>query len=142
MTVLLATLCDPAESQTLSVNDAYAWVSPGGRSAAAYFRLENQGSTGQMVTEAHSDIATSTMLHGHVIDESGTARMVGFDEGIAISAGTTVVFEPGGLHVMFMGLLEHPRTGDSIAFTLSLANGTTIDVRATVRMRGERPQAN
>ena len=137
--LLLTALADLAESQTLSVHGAYAWVSPGGKSAAAYFRLENRGHARQ-VTEAHSGIAARTVLHGHAIDETGTARMLAIHDGIKIPAGTSVSFEPGGPHVMFMGLTERPQVGDSIAFRLTLANGMTLDVLANVQTRGEWPR--
>ena len=134
--VLLALSAGPAASQTLSVHDAYAWVSPGGRSAAAYFRLENHCASGQVVIAASSSAARHVALHGHTVDDAGTARMVAMDTGLPVPAGTSVSFAPGGFHVMFVGLEGSPAIGDSIDFVLTLDTGQTIEIFAPVRPRG------
>ena len=140
--ILLALSAGTAASQTLSVHDAFAWVSPGGRSAAAYFRLQNHCASGQVVIAASSSAARHAALHGHAVDEAGTARMLAMDTGIPVPAGTTVSFVPGGFHVMFMGLKGSPGIGDTINFVLTLDTGREIGIRAPVRPRGTRGTDN
>ena len=137
--ILLALAGGSAASQTLTVHDAYAWVAPGGRAAAAYFRLENHCYAGQVISSAHSAFAAHALLHGHAVDDAGTARMAVIDNGIPVPAGTTVSFEPGRIHVMLLGLQEKFSVGDTITLTLTLATGRAIDVHSEVRQRGERP---
>jgi copper(I)-binding protein len=53
--------------------------------------------------------------------------------GLTIEAGQTVRLEPGGYHLMLMGL-DHPLTaGSSGALTLVLADGSKIEVTAPIR---------
>ena len=137
LAILLALSGGSAASQTLTVHDAYAWVAPGGRAAVAYFRLENHCYAGQVVSSAHSPFAAHALLHGHDVDEAGTARMTVIENGIPVPAGATVSFGPGRFHVMLLGLQEEFLVGDTVTLTLKLATGRAIDVHAQIRQRGE-----
>ncbi len=140
--ILIALSAGQVASQTLSVHDAFAWVSPGGRSAAAYFRLENHCASGQVVVAASSAATRFVVLHGHAVDDAGTARMVAMEGGIPVPSGTSVFFEPGGIHVMLMGFKDSPAIGDSIDFVLTLDTGQTIEIHAPVRPRGAQATGN
>lgn len=52
---------------------------------------------------------------------------------VPIDAGESVSFEPGGLHVMLLELVEPLEMGDEFAITLTLDDGTEIDVDVLVR---------
>ena len=140
--ILLVLSAGTAASQALTIHDAFAWVSPGGRSAAAYFRLQNQSASGQVVIAASSSAARHVALHGHAVDGAGTARMLAMDTGIPVPAGTSVSFVPGGFHVMFMGLKGSPAIGDTIDFVLTFDTGQEIGIQAPVRPRGTRGTGN
>lgn len=126
-----------ALSQSLSVQDAFAWLSPGARSAAAYLELTNCGESDLRVMAVSSDAAAHAMLHRVAEDADGSARMMSLEGGLPIPAGASVSFKPGGLHVMFMGLRGRPGVEDSLSFTLALEDGGSLPVFATILRRGE-----
>lgn len=47
-------------------------------------------------------------------------------EGIAIASGETATLEPGGLHVMLMGLTSAILSGTKINLTLKFKDGSTV----------------
>ena len=57
--------------------------------------------------------------------------------GVDLPAGKTVQLKPGGYHLMFMGVKQQLKDGDTVPLTLTIENndGTkeTIDVQAPVR---------
>lgn len=52
---------------------------------------------------------------------------------VAIPAGGTVEFKPGGLHIMFMDLVSTPAAGTTIDLTLVFEKAGSITVKAEVR---------
>lgn len=98
---------------------------------AAYMTLRNSGNAPDRLTGARSEIARMTGLHRTTIDETGLARM-GEVDGLDLPAGGTVQLEPGGFHVMLMGvgsLVE----GDTVEITLLLEASDPMAVLAEVR---------
>ena len=51
---------------------------------------------------------------------------------VPVPAGATVSFEPGGLHVMVMGLTTDLQEGDEVDFTLTFAAECTKEITAPV----------
>ena len=73
-------------------------------------------------------------LHEVGADDEGVMQMRAIEgQSIALPAGETVVLEPGGLHVMAMGVTRTLSEGDDVTFTLTLEDGCTIDLSAPVR---------
>lgn len=98
---------------------------------AAYMTLRNAGNAPDRLIGARSDIARMTGLHRTTIDETGLARM-GEVDGLDLPAGAAALLEPGGFHVMLMGvgsLVE----GDTVEITLLLETSGSLDIVAEVR---------
>lgn len=53
--------------------------------------------------------------------------------GLLVPAGGSARLEPGGSHLMFMGMPDKLLAGDEANFTLQFENGTTLDVAAPVK---------
>lgn len=51
---------------------------------------------------------------------------------IELPAGTSVALEPGGLHIMLIGLVNPLETGDTIEITLTFQNGGEVVVSVPV----------
>jgi copper(I)-binding protein len=64
------------------------------------------------------------------MDMSGQMRMQELTDGLALPAGETVTFEPGGYHIMLLDLVEPLEVGDTIELTLDFetADDETITV--------------
>lgn len=73
----------------------------GARVAGGYMMITNSGDDADRLIDVSSG-EVPTMIHAS-IEAEGVVRMVHIDA-VDIPAGKRVIFEPGGLHVMFMGL--------------------------------------
>ena len=98
---------------------------------AAYMRIANRASTADRLLEIRSDAARKTELHRTTIDENGLATM-GPAGPVEIPAGDSTLLEPGGLHVMLMGVEETLPEGGVVRLTLvfETAGELTVEVEA------------
>lgn len=87
------------------------------RSAAGYMVLANEGSTPDRLIGVETVIAGAAMLHTTDFGADGVARMRHLPA-IDLPAGGIVTLEPGGMHVMFMGLTAPLAEGDMVSATL------------------------
>lgn len=121
-----------ADATAVMVGDPYAYaVPPGQRSTAAYMTLTNDSGQDRAVVAAESPAVESVEIHTH-LHEDGMMRMRRVDR-LDLPAGEKVALEPGGLHLMLIGLRETLAPGDSVEFTLELDDGSRIPVQAEVR---------
>jgi periplasmic copper chaperone A len=101
-------------------------TAPGVPVSAAYMTLENHDDTERVLLTAHTDLAASVELHSHVMD-GGMMKMRRLDS-IPIPAGGRVTFEPGGLHIMLIGLKQALNAGDHKEIELEFDDSTRINV--------------
>lgn len=85
----------------------------GALSAAGYMVISNSGATPDRLVAVHSDLGAHAMMHVTKVDGHGVAQMHPLD-GADVPADDSVVFEPGGMHVMFMGLDAELHEGDIV----------------------------
>lgn len=95
---------------------------------AGYFVIENKGQSDDVLLSANTDIAKTTELHTHIQD--GEVMRMRQVENVPIPAGEKVMFQPGGLHVMMMGLNQALNQGESFSLTLQFekSGSVTMDV--------------
>ena len=104
-------------------------------SGAGYLTVTNNGDTDDRMVLIEADFPR-VMLHETEVKDD-VARMIHLDA-IDIPAGDTVVFQPGGRHVMFMGLNGDPfEVGEEINAKLVFENAGEIDVVFTVEARDQ-----
>ncbi len=99
------------------------------RASAGYLSITNTGETADSLVAVEADFPR-VMVHDTKV-EDGVASMVHMDS-ITLEPGQTVVFEPGGLHVMFMGLSEQMIEGQKIPGTLVFENAGRLDIEFNV----------
>ena len=100
---------------------------------AGYLTVSNTGANDDRLLAVSADFPRIT-LHGTEVDNDiATMRA---QDGIPIAAGETVTLEPGGYHVMFMGLDGDPfEVGEEIPATLTFENAGDIAVIFKVEAR-------
>lgn len=96
---------------------------PGSTTTAAFFILHNPSAHDAAVVGGTSPAAASVELHAHV-QEGDTFKMRQIDR-IDVPAGEQVRLEPGGLHVMLIGLKAPLAVGDTLSLTLEFEGGHT-----------------
>jgi copper(I)-binding protein len=124
------TMTDDAPAVT--VTDAYARaVPPGQPNGAVYLTLTNHSAQPRTLVAATSPNAQAVELHSH-IHEADMMRMRRVER-IEIPAGGSVSLEPGGLHLMLIGLKGDLQPGDQVGLTLDFDDGSKLQVPAPVR---------
>ncbi|GAA1324761.1 copper chaperone PCu(A)C [Leucobacter albus] len=118
-----------------SVTIEEAWVKSAGPGdmTAGFGVLENSSDTDVNVVSVSSAASPMMELHETVANESGQMVMREVEGGFVIPAGGKLVLEPAGNHIMLMDLPEAVTAGDDVTFTLTFADGSTLDFTAIVK---------
>jgi copper(I)-binding protein len=135
----IATLATPTAAAqgpaALAVTDAYALaVPPGQPNSAVFLTLTNDSTQSRALVAGASPIAEAVELHKHT-HEGGVMRMRPVSR-IEVPAQSAVQLQPGGLHVMLIGLKGDLAPGDQVDLTLTFDDGTQTRVDALVRKAG------
>lgn len=78
---------------------------PGAKSAGGFMTITNAGATADRLIGAATKTAKKTEVHEMKM-EGDVMKMNALAGGLEIPAGATVALEPGGYHVMMMGLVQ------------------------------------
>jgi copper(I)-binding protein len=132
--LLLAACGAAATGSEIVVSDARVPV-PAGANGAGYLTLANDGDADDRLVGASTDIAEAVELHESSM-EGGSMSMRQL-EGIDVPAGGAAVLEPGGLHLMLVGVTDELTVGDAVELTLEFAEAGEQTVRAEVVPLGD-----
>ncbi|GAB3037364.1 copper chaperone PCu(A)C [Bowmanella dokdonensis] len=110
---------------------------PGVPNTAAYLKLTNTGSEPRILLGGESDWVEKVELHNHLVQD-GMMKMVRQHE-VAVGPGETLVFQPGGLHIMLFGLKAPLEEGETKQIRLLFANGEKIQIEARVAKETSNP---
>lgn len=88
-----------------------------GGMTGAFAKIENHTANDVTLVGGSAEIAGMVEVHEVVMIDK-EMKMQAKEGGIVIKAGETVTLEPGGLHVMLMGLKKPILEGDEITLTL------------------------
>ena len=122
----------PAAAQKAPTVSA-AWARPtveGQRAGGGYVTLKGGASDDRLVG-ATADVSASVELHMMAME--GDIMKMRRVEAIELPAGKTVKLEPGGLHVMFIGLKAPLKAGTTFPVTLKFEKGGEVTTQMTVR---------
>lgn len=123
------------EVNGIVIEDAFARARPGSaKMGGAFLKITNTNDDDDMVLSVSADIAKRTELHTHLMKD-GVMRMTKVDS-ILVPAGQSVMFKPGGYHVMMMGLTSEMAKGSHFTVTLSFKNAGDIEVMVPVMAAG------
>ena len=99
--------------------------------AGGYMAISNAGAQADRLVGVSSAIAKSVSLHQSSVDANGVASMSPV-KALEIPSGETVLLEPGGYHIMFMGLTGRFTEGDMLPVTLTFERAGAIDMEFMV----------
>ncbi|WP_448811438.1 copper chaperone PCu(A)C [Agromyces bauzanensis] len=124
---------DAAEAAaSVTFTDGWAKAAETGMTGV-FGSLENTGSEDLVVVAVETKAAESAELHETVDDGSGTMTMRRKEGGFPIAAGDHLQLEPGGNHIMLLGLTAPLLAGDEVALTLAFEDGSTLEVTVPVK---------
>ena len=107
-------------------------VTDAGENGAVYFVLENDSREQDELIEASSDLAVAVEIHESSLVAGTDVMQMNQVFSVALDAGSEVIFEPGGLHVMLVGLKKELKIGDVIELTLHFKKHADIPVSVSV----------
>lgn len=116
----------------LTVSDQYIRATPPhAKNSASFLTITNHTNTNIKLVGASSDIAKRVELHNH-IKEDGMMKMRQV-EAVQITANSSTSLQPGGYHIMFLGLNNNLTEGQSVKVTLYFDNGNELNIDAPVK---------
>ncbi|HEB95968.1 MAG TPA: copper chaperone PCu(A)C [Sedimenticola thiotaurini] len=116
----------------VTVSGAYARaVPPGQPNSAAFMTLTNGSATDHVLLDAESPVAKVVELHTH-LKKDGMMQMRRVDS-IDLPAGKETRLQPGGYHVMLIGLKQQLMPEQQVAITLVFKDGSRTTVTAPVK---------
>ena len=101
---------------------------------AAYMTLINGGDRADFLIGAAGAAAKRIELHAHAMQD-GVMQMRGVKE-IRIAPGVPTLLEPGGLHLMLIGLKAPLKEGSSFPVILTFKEGGAIRIAVKVEGAG------
>jgi len=138
VTIISLTGAHELSAQAAGVTVREAWVREAGAgrpTTAAFLVLENKGDAPRALVRGAASVGDTLELH-EMKRDSGMMRMSPVTRIVVPAHGETAL-RPGGLHLMIFGLKAPLAVGDSVRITLTLDDGSTLQVMAPVRsMRG------
>lgn len=146
-TLLMAALLLPAvfahahEYKTGSLLIEHPWsmqLPPNAPSVAAYFIIDNQGTSADRLFSADTPIAGQAQLHQHVqVDGLMKMRQV---QSFEVPAGAKVSFSPMAYHVMLLDLKDRSQLVEGQRFPLILHFEKAGDVQVQVVVQKQAPE--
>jgi copper(I)-binding protein len=108
------------------------------KTGAVYLTVINHGAAGDRLLALSTPVAAKAQLHSNIVD-AGVMKMRPV-EAIDIEAKGSTALEPGGVHVMLMGVRNPLEEGDVFPMTLTFETAGSVDVEVHVQgiaaMRG------
>jgi copper(I)-binding protein len=121
---------------SLKISAPWARATPKGASVGGgYMMITNTGAVPDRLVSGSTEISSRFEVHEMKM-EGGVMKMRPVANGIEIKPGQTVEFNPGGYHVMFVGLTKQLMQGDHFKATLEFARAGKVNVDFAVAGTG------
>ena len=128
MVSLLSGCATPA-TEGVEVRDAWARPAAQGGNGAGYLIIRSAAAD-ELLSVA-SNIAEAVEMHESTM--SGDVMEMHQLQSVPLNAGEDVIFEPGGLHIMLIGLKQDLKPGEEFEITLQFKNSEDLKVSVTVQ---------
>jgi copper(I)-binding protein len=103
---------------------------PGRSNGVVYLDIQNASDAMIQLVSVSSDIASKASIHESLLVD-GMMKMQSVSS-VTIQPGERVSLEPGGLHVMLMGLKEQLAVGNSHMLVLNFSTGISRELEVAV----------
>jgi copper(I)-binding protein len=124
---------------SLGVSDAWIRLSPVPNSpSAAYFTIHG-GPAEEQLTGVTTPQAQRSEMHETMVGDHAMSTMAPVGQ-VAVPAGGTLTFAPGGRHVMLFGLDPAATAGREVRLDFAFASGRALTAKARVRAMGDDAQ--
>lgn len=118
-------------ASTITLSNAWAPPSLSQAAGVAYLTIENTGAADSMTRVEAKQVTTQAELHTHTQTADGVMQMRKLDA-LEIPAKSTVVLQPGGHHIMLIGLEKPLLDGKVFDLTCSFKTHAPITIRVKI----------
>jgi periplasmic copper chaperone A len=120
----------------LTVTSPWTRATPGGaKIAGGYLKITNNGAAADRFVGIKSDLSDRVEIHEMSMSD-GVMKMRPLPNGLEIKPGETVELKSGGYHLMFMGLKQPLKQGDTFKTTLQFERAGPLEVNFSVNALG------
>jgi hypothetical protein len=120
----------------LVVTSPWTRATPGGaKIGGGYLKITNNGTKADHLLSIVTDGADHVEIH-EMSMSNGVMQMRPLENGLEIKPAETVELKPGGLHMMFMGLKQPLKEGDTLAATLTFEKSGPVKVNFDITAMG------
>lgn len=120
---------------TIHVERAWARATPArAKTGAAYVAVINNGGIADRLLSATTPLAQKVQFHKET-EDNGISRMRELRT-VEIDPGAKVIFKPGDMHMMMVGLKQPLKEGETFPLTLTFEKAGKIDVTVSVAKVG------
>jgi copper(I)-binding protein len=126
----------------LVIEAPWARATPeGAQVGGGYLKITNTGKEADRLVGGSLPVATSVEVHQMTMSD-GVMKMRKMDHGLEIKPGQMVELKPGRYHLMFTGLREGLKQGQTLKGTLQFEKAGTIEVEFHVSPIGAKGGEN
>lgn len=120
-----------ASPASIAVEHPWARATPkGATTAAAYMTVTNNGTSADRLIGATTPFADKVRFHTET-EDNGVSRMREV-ETVDLAPGAKVVFKPGDMHVMIVGLRQPLTQGQTLPLTLQFEKAGKIELTVPI----------
>jgi copper(I)-binding protein len=122
-------------TNTITVEQAWARATPrGALTGAAYMTLINNGASADRLLSATTAVADQIQFHKQT-EDNGVSRMREVHN-VELSPGGKIIFKPGDMHMMIVGIKQPLQEGQTFPLTLQFEKAGKIDVTVPIEKVG------
>jgi copper(I)-binding protein len=127
--------CPQTSSNTIKIEQVWARATPSGaQTGAAYMTLINNGASADRLVSASTPVAHQIQFHKET-EDNGVSRMREVHN-VELSPGGKVIFKPGDMHMMIVGIRQPLKEGQTFPLTLQFEKAGQIDVTVPIKKVG------
>ncbi|MFD0902150.1 copper chaperone PCu(A)C [Actinomadura sediminis] len=126
-----ATTASQAPKAALTITDPWVKTVDEGMTAA-FGTITNPSGADMTIVSAATPASSEVELH-EVVGAGAETKMRAKQGGLVVPAGGELELKPGGYHIMLMGVTEPIEPGQKVAFTLTLADKSTVEFSALAK---------
>lgn len=135
LVLLVSAVASAQEYHLGSLTIEHPWArASAGDNGSAYMTISNSGTAPDQLIAVTSPAADKVELHTHI--KEGEVMKMRPVQAIDVKAGEHAVLEPGGLHIMLIGLKEPLKEGEKFPLTLTFEKAGSVAVEVAVQSVG------
>ena len=122
-------------ASTIVLEQPWARATPrGAKTGAVYMTLTNKGASADRLLSAATSLADKVQFHKET-EENGVSHMREV-QSVDLEPGARIIFKPGGMHMMIVGLKQPLREGQTFPLTLRFEKAGDMQVTVSIEKAG------